>query len=248
MISISTAFSVLLIGLLGSTHCVGMCGGIVGALTMGLPESVSRTPAKLFPYLMLYNLGRISSYALAGALLGFLGGSVLSIGESHTAILVSRWVAAFFVLAMGLYLLGVPQLLLPVEHAGARLWVLIKPLGSRFLPVRSPRHALGLGLVWGWLPCGLVYSVLALAIALGDPVKGALVMVVFGLGTLPMLLFLGGFASSIRALINRTWVRISAGLLVCSVGVMIVVTNVLFGADPEALYNSSFCRVPFGLN
>ena len=245
MISATTAFSVLLIGFLGSSHCVGMCGGIISALTMGLPKKISSNFLQLIPYLLLYNLGRISSYAIAGAIAGYLGGRVFSMDDTGIAILVSRWMSAFFMLGVGLYLLGIPQLLLPLERVGAKFWKLLQPIGNHFLPVHSPLHAFGLGLVWGWLPCGLVYSVLIMAVALGDPLKGASVMVMFGIGTLPTVLLIGSIAGKARNLIGHRWFRQSAGFIILCFGGLVALTNISMGSDPETLLKSSFCVIPF---
>ncbi len=245
MISTTTALSVLLIGFLGSSHCVGMCGGIIGTLTMGLPKKTSKNYQKLIPYLLLYNFGRITSYAIAGAIVGYLGGRAFSMDDTGSAILIARWMSAFFMLGVGLYLLGIPQLLLPLERVGTKFWQLIQPIGNYFLPVRSPLHALGLGLVWGWLPCGLVYSVLIMAIALGDPLKGASVMVMFGIGTLPTVLLIGSIAGKARNLIGHRWFRQSAGFIILCFGGLVALTNIRLGSDPETLLKSSFCVIPF---
>ena len=245
MISITTALSVLLIGFLGSTHCIGMCGGIISTLTISLPKNISSRTTKLMPYLLLYNVGRITSYAVAGAIAGYLGGRVFSVDDTGTAILISRWMTAFFMLGVGLYLLGIPQLLAPVERVGVKVWQFIQPVGHHFLPVHRPLHAFGLGLVWGWLPCGLVYSVLMMAIALGDPLKGASIMVVFGAGTLPTVLLIGNVANKARHLMRHPWFRQGAGFIVLCFGSLIVLTNISLGSDPEVLFKSSFCVIPF---
>ena len=141
------------VGLLGGVHCVGMCGGIVGVLSLGLPEAVRRRPLATLPYLLAYNFGRIASYTLAGALLGGLGWLAASLVALHRAQNVLEVIAGLFMLALGLYLGGWWRGLRYVEQAGGLLWRRIEPLGRRFLPVRTPLHALLLGLVWGWLPC-----------------------------------------------------------------------------------------------
>jgi sulfite exporter TauE/SafE len=209
-----SGLAAFVIGLLGSVHCVGMCGGIVGALTMGLPQTIRNSTSGMLVYLLAYNIGRITSYALAGAIAGTLGSQLYSLLASELASAAGRWVSGIFMIALGIYLAGWPRLLAPIERLGARVWRHIEPLGRRFLPVNSPKHALGLGLIWGWLPCGLVYSALVWAMAAGDTLSGAQLMVAFGLGTLPMLLLMGAMARWLGGLVSKHWVRGLAGAVI----------------------------------
>jgi hypothetical protein len=132
----------------------------------------------------------------------------------EAARLTGRLISAGFMLALGLYLAGWWQGLGWLERAGGHVWRRIEPLGRRFLPPRSPVQALGLGLVWGWLPCGLVYSVLAWSAAAGGAAGGAQLMLAFGLGTLPMLLAMGTAAQLLVRLTRLSWVRQLAGIMI----------------------------------
>jgi sulfite exporter TauE/SafE len=120
---------------------------------------------------------------------------------------------------MGLYLLGLPQLVMPLEKVGGRLWRRVQPLASPFLPVRRFSQALPLGLVWGWLPCGLVYTALTSALSSGAPWRGALIMLAFGAGTLPAMLLGGLFAGRVAAAMRHRMVRLAAGIAVAGFGV-----------------------------
>jgi sulfite exporter TauE/SafE len=111
-----------------------------------------------------------------------------------------------------------PRFLLPLERVGALLWRHVQPLSRRLLPVRTPAQALALGMVWGWLPCGLVYSALTTALASGSAGAGAATMLAFGLGTLPNLLLAGILATQLRALMQAPWLRRTAGLAVFAIG------------------------------
>lgn len=213
-----TLISAFLIGLLGSTHCLGMCGGIMGALTLGLDERIRNTPRRLLPYLAAYNLGRIASYALAGALLGLISAQFMRAAPPEQARLVSKLISGGFMIALGLYLTGWWPGLRALERLGGKLWTRLEPYGRRFLPVNRPLKALGLGLVWGWLPCGLVYSALAWSLAAGDALQGAALMIAFGLGTLPMLLAMGAAARWLGGIVRLTWVRRGAGILILLFG------------------------------
>jgi sulfite exporter TauE/SafE len=213
-----TLVSAFLIGLLGSTHCLGMCGGIVGALTLGLHDDIRRSPVRLFPYLAAYNLGRIASYAIAGALLGALSAQALSLAPPAQVRWIVKLVTGGFMIALGLYLAGWWPGLAALERLGGKLWVRIEPFGRWFLPVNHPLKALALGLVWGWLPCGLVYLALAWSLASGDAVQGAALMLAFGLGTLPMLLAMGTAARWLGQVARLVWVRRGAGALILLFG------------------------------
>ncbi|UCE90045.1 MAG: sulfite exporter TauE/SafE family protein [Pseudomonadota bacterium] len=216
-----------LVGLLGGVHCVGMCGGIVGALTMSLPQpgqgaTVQQGRVQL-PLLLAYNAGRILSYTLAGAALGGIGYLAAHLVAVHQAQLVLKVIAGLFMIALGLYLGNWWRGLTHLERAGAVLWRRLEPHGRRFLPVRTLTQGLMLGLIWGWLPCGLVYSVLIWSISAGSAVEGALLLLSFGLGTLPNLLAMGVFAAGLTRFMHRAWVRNCAGALVMGFGVYTIV-------------------------
>lgn len=215
-LSLTSAF---FIGLLGSAHCFGMCGGIVNALSMALPENKRRVTQAL-PILLLYNIGRIISYCLAGALLGAIGWWLFTTGKQAGPAL--RVFAGVMMIAMGLYLAGWWRGLVYLEKVGGYLWKYLQPIGNRLIPVRSPWQALLLGFVWGWLPCGLVYSTLTLSISAADWRYSTLIMLSFGLGTLPALLFTGALAHKLRFWIQSQVVRNVAGLLVMGFGMWTV--------------------------
>ncbi|MBZ0093710.1 MAG: sulfite exporter TauE/SafE family protein [Sulfuricellaceae bacterium] len=217
--------SLFLTGLLGGVHCLGMCGGIVAALSMQQPGT-----APPLRHYLAYNLGRIASYAAAGALAGLLGSGSLLLQDMLPVRQGLYAVANLLLIALGLYLAGLWQGVTVIERAGGRLWRRLQPLTGQFLPVRSSFQALALGALWGWLPCGLVYSVLIAALASGSAAKGALVMLVFGLGTLPNLLAMGLFARRLQLLLQQLWLRRAAGLLVAGFGALGLIRLVRFAA------------------
>jgi sulfite exporter TauE/SafE len=190
-----------------------MCGGIVGTLALeSRGNAISRQLA--------FNGGRIASYALAGAVAGALG------SLAHTA---GPWLAlqlALFALAnavmmlLGLYVAGWGRGVLKLEAAGAHVWRAVEPFARRLLPIDSTPRAFGAGLAWGWVPCGLVYSILVLAAASASALSGALVMVAFGFGTLPTLLASGFAAQALWRLRRIAWVRRGAGLAIIALGVV----------------------------
>src|SRR5574343_411826 len=203
--------ALFLVGLLGGTHCVGMCGGIVSALSMGGRSGWGGHLA--------YNAGRILSYALAGAIAGALGAASVGLSGQVPVRMALYFIANLMLVAMGLYLLGLSGALAFTERAGQALWRRLQPLTRRFLPVRSAAQAFPLGLLWGWLPCGLVYSALASALTAGSAGRGALMMLAFGLGTLPNLLLAGMLLARLNEFVKRPVVRTVSGLLVLGFGI-----------------------------
>lgn len=211
-----TFISAFAAGLLGGVHCIGMCGGIVGALSFGVAQQ--QNSARSHAILLIYNLARISSYVVAGALLG--GVTALAVHWLDIRIMqkILQWTAAIFMLLLGLYLAGWWMVLVRVEKIGAALWRNIEPFARRLLPVRTMPQAFALGLLWGWLPCGLVYSVLIWSVASANALDGALLMLCFGLGTLPNLLAMGVFARQMNVWVRNSRVRQSAGVMVMGFG------------------------------
>lgn len=221
----TTFVAAFLVGLLGGVHCLGMCGGIVGALTLGQARPGADNNGLLTQ--LSYNTGRISSYMLVGGIAGFLGAATLNLAQVRHAQLVLLIVAGLFMIALGLFLAGWWRGLLSVEKAGnAIVWRWIEPIGRRYIPVKSSTDALVLGGIWGWLPCGLVYSVLIWSLSAGSFLQGALLMLGFGLGTLPNLLLMGLFADKARKFTHKQGVRQVAGLLVMGFGVFQIYTAI----------------------
>ncbi len=213
----SLYFSALLAGLLGASHCIGMCGGIVTALTLG--ASTKTAPPLL--YLFVYNSGRILSYTFAGFLMGAIG-STLSyyLLPLHQVQFVLGLVAGIFMILLGLYLGRWWHGFKKIEHLGGQLWQLIEPLSKRFIPVSSLPQAFILGMLWGYLPCGLVYTMLFWSISTGNASQGALIMFSFALGTLPLLLTMGIFACQLRQLMQKDWLYQITGILVIALGIV----------------------------
>lgn len=201
-----------LIGLASSLHCVGMCGGIIGALSLSLPPTVREQRPRFFGYTLAYSAGRIASYGLAGALMGGLGGRLFATLSPDYGHELLRWIAALLLIGVGLYLAGWFPKFAQLERLGSPLWRRLEPLGQRLLPVRSPLQALGFGLVWGWLPCGLVYSTLLWSASSGSAGKGSIYMLAFGLGTLPAVLTTGLLAGWITRLTRSQGTRRAIGL------------------------------------
>jgi len=211
-----TAFS---LGFLGSPHCAGMCGGIIGVLHSGVDDGVSGNNQQIL-YGLLFNCGRLLSYAIAGMIAATLGSSLIGLigmESSHTAM---QMIAGAFMLALGLGIAGWWSGLNRIEAFGLRFWRLLQPITAKFIPVRSKIQALLLGTLWGWLPCGLVYSALLLVLATGDALQGGITMLAFGLGTMPMLALLGLSAGKINQWRANTRVRSVMGSVIILFGIV----------------------------
>lgn len=199
-------------GFFGSPHCLGMCGGIVSALGFALQ---SQTPRRRLLLQSLYHAGRLLSYGLLGVLAGLLGKGILA------PLADSRWpyvLTALMMIVFGLYLTGWWRGLDRLEAAGAKLWQAMAPLRKRFVPINSMPRALFAGMLWGFLPCGLVYSALALAMTSGEALTAGAVMLAFGLGTLPMMLMTGSAAAELKTRLQEQGWRTANGLLVVAFG------------------------------
>lgn len=207
-LSYATAF---LLGLLGASHCLVMCGGIAAA------SSMSTSGKPVLTYQLLFNSGRISSYALSGFLVSAAG---LWLSQDHLiAQTILRSIAGALLILMGLYVARWWMALTRLEQAGQFLWKFIQPVTRRLLPVTSAPKALSLGFLWGWLPCGLIYSTLAWVGAYGEPLEGAIAMACFGLGTLPGILSAGLLARQLSKLIQNQYFRSASGVLLIIYGI-----------------------------
>lgn len=206
----SSYVTAFLLGLFSTVHCIAMCGSVIGALTLSLPSEIRENQAKMFPYVFNYNLGRLLSYGVAGAIVGFIS-SPLATFDGHTLL---RYLSVIIMIAMGLYLAGWFPKFAYMERMGAPIWRWLQPIGQKLLPVRSFSQAFFLGTVWGWLPCGLVYAALAVAVTTGDPIHGSLTMLAFGAGTLPAVMGAGLFAGFLSAIARATYLRQIAGILI----------------------------------
>ncbi|MBT1063696.1 sulfite exporter TauE/SafE family protein [Bowmanella sp. Y26] len=215
--------SALLLGLAGSVHCVAMCGGIVGALSFSIPPK-----KRPLPYELGYHFGRLFSYTCAGAITGGLG--MLFSHQVAGGIHLLTTLSALFLLAMALYIGNWWRGLSWLEKQGARLWKPLAPLSKRFIPFKHPVAAIPYGMIWGWLPCGLVYSTLTWSMASGSSLTGALTMFTFGLGTLPALLTLGRFSQHIRPLLNHPRSRLVISIVLAAFAAWLLLSPLIIKA------------------
>ena len=204
-----TFLTLFLLGFFGGTHCVGMCGGLSSAFALQLPPHLNR-----IGLIVLLNLGRISSYVVIGLLVGLVGQIGISLDDTR-AVQNGLYIAAnVLLLLLGLYLAGISTAATKIERIGKPIWKRLNPLLNKLLPIKSVPACFGVGVLWGWLPCGLVYSASLYALGSGNALHGGLYMLAFALGTLPNLLAMGIFAAQLKTFLQKRMVRLCAGLLV----------------------------------
>lgn len=199
-----------------------MCGGIVGALTVSLPMEIRQNPRTLFEFLVTYSLGRLLSYSVAGFLAGMSGSflvNTFSLQEHHARILFT--LSTLILLGIGLHIAGWLPAISRLEKIGARLWNLIEPVAQSLLPIQNKTQALFLGFLWGWLPCGVTYSVLIWSALLGNALSGTLAMTSFGLGTVPGILLASYFSGRFYRFQKKTLKR--------GIGILIILLTMVFG-------------------
>lgn len=207
----------LLAGLVGSAHCLGMCAGISGLFAVNAEVATMRAS---IPTALVYNAGRVITYALLGVIVAAFG-SVIVKASPNLAVGV-RMLSGIIIMLVGLKVAFDLRVLNVIERMGGTLWARIAPAANRLVPVTSLPKALGLGLVWGWLPCGLVYSVLLIAATSASPIGGAATMVAFGLGTMPAMVLSGLGAARLSSIMQRRGTRLGLGLLIVAMGLLTI--------------------------
>ncbi len=253
---------VFVVGLAGSIHCAGMCGGIVTAISV-VPANDGRSAAAVhaeYPlrrsmgsgfrrndggHVVAYNAGRISSYMVAGALAGGLAGGAHNMAAVAGVQMSFYWLANLMLVALGLYLMNAWRGLAVLEQGGRVLWqraqTVIAPAMKTLMPADTAPKSYALGALWGWLPCGMVYSALTTALLSGSAANGAAMMLAFGLGTLPMLTALGLLGVRLTQAMQRREIRIACGLLVLAFGVL-GLARAAGGVTPE--WMEMLCLTP----
>jgi len=206
----------LVSGLMGGMHCVAMCGGIAtgfSALSQG---------GAAWAIAVQSNLGRIGGYTLAGALVGGLGHGLLSVLRLPWLGWGLRLVVGLSLIVLALRLLGQSRWLPRLATPGQSLWLWLRPLQQRLLPARTISHRVLLGMIWGWLPCGLSLSVLSVAWLQANARDGALTMLAFGLGTLPVMLPLTWSGQRLSGWLQRRFLRQLAASFILTAGVITI--------------------------
>jgi len=207
----------LVAGLVSSAHCIGMCGGLSGLFAV---NASVRSMHRQVPFALTYNLGRILSYAVLGVVVASVG-SVIVRASPQLATGI-RLLSGGVIVLVGLKVAFDIRILNAIEKMGGTMWSRIAPAARSLVPVTSLPRALGLGLLWGWLPCGLVYSVLLMAATSAEPASGALVMAAFGIGTMPAMVMTGLGAAKLSQRLQNRGTRMGLGLLIVALGLATV--------------------------
>ena len=207
----------LVAGLVGSAHCLGMCAGISGLFAVKAEAASMRASV---PTAFVYNAGRVITYAVLGAIVAAFG-SVIIKASPNLAVSI-RMLSGIIIILVGLQVAFNLRALRVIERMGGTLWAKIAPAAQKLLPIDSLPKAFGLGLIWGWLPCGLVYSVLMIAATSANPVGGAATMVAFGIGTMPAMMLSGLGAARLGVFMQRRGARVGFGLLVVAMGLLTI--------------------------
>lgn len=212
-------FTALVMGFLGSGHCVAMCGSLTMALGFSIPRE-----KHFISYAVVISFGRITGYALIGVVASLLTQSIISLTQG--GILYLSIFASILMIGIGLHIAGLNSWVLKTEVMGKYIAAAIEPIKKRILPIDSISKCLLYGLFWGFLPCGLVYTALSLAMTASTPLMGGLTMLFFGLGTLPTLVGLTAFNSKLNSILAKTYVRFALGVTVIVLALILLFNTI----------------------
>ncbi|MBF0124174.1 MAG: sulfite exporter TauE/SafE family protein [Magnetococcales bacterium] len=208
----------LMVAMGSALHCLGMCGGIAGALTLSLPISTRQHRLHTLSYLLAVNVGRLTSYALAGWLMARFGQPLFMMLSPQYGHRILEGIAGLTLILTGFYFSGQATWLRGIERLGMPLWRALEPYGRRFITPHHIGHALLFGVVWGWLPCSLVYTALIWSSAIGTPIDSALHMALFGLGTCVVTLPASWTAHRLAQLTLRYHIKVIVAFLSVAAG------------------------------
>lgn len=209
----------LLSGLLGGVHCAAMCGGIATGLGYGQAPA---SPARQWWHAVQPNLGRITGYAVAGAIAGGVGHGIVALAQASTVALAMRVGVGLLMVLVALRLLDPTGAFNPLARPGQALWQRLRPLQTALLPADTAAKRFGIGLLWGWLPCGLSATLLATAWLQASAFNGALTMLAFGTGTLAVMVPLTWSGARLGQRLQRGPWRQAAGGLVLIAGLLTI--------------------------
>lgn len=215
-----------------------MCGGIIGALTLSIDKGIQNTKRSIFLYILAYNGGRISGYMIAGTAAAMIGSIVFGVVDKNSVRMVIRLFVFFLMLSIGFYLAGwFPRLAL-VEILGKPLWRVLEPVGKKILPVKCLTHAFLFGIIWGWMPCGLSYSIMFWASSFSHAYEGALLMFFFGIGTSVPVMTAGMFTGWAVRLTSLAYANKIAALVI----IIFSALNMLYLTGLDFKYLTSLIR------
>lgn len=207
-----SVLAALLAGLTGGVHCAAMCGGIATGFSSMGPRDLR--------YVLEPNLGRVLGYTIAGAVAGGIGGGIVTVARSPWLVVGLRMAVGLVLVIAALRLLDRHGRLKFLTRSGGGIWNRLRPLQRRLLPANTHGKRIALGVLWGWLPCGLSSTLLTAAWLQADARSGALTMAAFGLGTLPMMLPLSWSGARLRLWLHASGWRTTAALVILTAGLL----------------------------
>ena len=220
--AVSALIGAWLAGILGGVHCIAMCGGFLTAIaSSGVPAAAQGRPLlaarvlarRQFPY----NLGRITTYTLLGAIAGSAGALALASSTSLLPLQRALYVIAnLFLLGLAIAIAGRRQGFAWLQRAGLAMFGKVLPAIRPLLLARAASARYAVGMIWGFVPCALTYSVLPIALFAGGALQGGAVMLAFGLGTLPNLMAAGLVVARARTWLEARSIRFAAALLLAA--------------------------------
>lgn len=210
------------LGILGGAHCIGMCGGVIGALSMAVQKDKHWQRVLIIAN---YNLGRVLSYVF----IAFLFYQFTAFAQSYFSFRIMRFIAALLLIAMGLYLGNWWHGLTRLEALGGFIWRSLQPLSRSLLPVQNGAQAFLLGCLWGWLPCGLIYSALVYSGTAASLPIALLTMLFFALGTMPAVLSAGLMAERFASLLKQKQLRTIFAITIIAYGLWILLGLFIHG-------------------
>lgn len=208
-----TLGAALLAGLLGGAHCAAMCGGIATGFSAMSSRGGWSTALES-------NLGRVGGYVIAGTVAGGLGGGIVRLARVDWLMFGLRMLIGLVLVVVALRLLDRQGRLGFLSRPGTGLWPLLRPLQRSLMPADTRLKRIGLGVLWGWLPCGLSTSLLMASWLQASALNGGLTMAAFGLGTLPVMLPLSWSGARLGRWLQQPGRRLAFALVVLAAGLM----------------------------
>lgn len=230
-----SATAATLAGLAGSAHCLAMCGGMAGALGMRARNASGETQLL---HVVLYHAGRLTGYSAAGFVCGLAGSALVVLNRGSALVGALRIASGVLMLLIAARIALRWNALGPLERLGAQFWRWLRPLAIKQASSVGARGSLLLGLLWGWLPCALVYSMLLFATLSRSAWVGAAILFAYGIGTLPSMLGATLLGGQLQRLVNRSTWRMATGALLAAFGVWTIVAATI------SPHNLLYCAVP----
>ena len=221
------------LGLFSTLHCVAMCGGVISTMMLAGSDEKKTSNSNKFNISFAYNLGRIVSYSMAGLISGFVGEKIINISSSINLHFILQLIATTVLIGIALNMLAILPFNKLLESLGMKLWKYLQPLGKYLLPINTLSRALFFGMLWGWLPCGMVYAALLLSLSVASPMESMLLMFVFGLGTFPGMVSAGYFSGKLAELQTKKSLRVITAAILMLIAISLPLSSYYFSKQHD---------------